>query len=66
MTFADWTGLRIPAPEAEALTRTYRDLARNIAAFPEAELKAVEPPLRSTPAWEASPSAQDGGARLTR
>jgi hypothetical protein len=50
MTFADWTGLRIPAPEAEALTRTYRDLARNIAAFPEAELKAVEPPLRSTPA----------------
>jgi hypothetical protein len=50
MTFADWTGLEIVPADAERLIRTYQDLAREIAAFPEAELKAVEPPLRSLPA----------------
>jgi hypothetical protein len=34
---------------AKALIDWYANLARGVAAFPEAELRAVEPPLRSTP-----------------
>ena len=33
---------------AQALVDWYASLARGIAAFPTAELRAVEPPLRST------------------
>jgi hypothetical protein len=35
--------------EAEALAEWYAGLARAVAAFPEADLKGLEPPLRSTP-----------------
>ena len=34
---------------AAALVDGYANLSRGVAAFPEAELKGVEPPLRSTP-----------------
>jgi hypothetical protein len=33
---------------ARALADWYTAIARGVAAFPEAELRAVEPPLRST------------------
>jgi hypothetical protein len=41
----------VPASEQEidALIAWYEALARAAAEFPEAELKDVEPPLRSTP-----------------
>jgi hypothetical protein len=34
---------------AKALIEWYANLARGVAAFPEADLRGVEPPLRSTP-----------------
>lgn len=42
-------GLEVDDATASALIEWYANLSRGIAAFPEAELKAVEPPLRSTP-----------------
>jgi hypothetical protein len=36
--------------QASALADWYTALAAQLALFPEAELKATEPPLRSTPA----------------
>ena len=36
-------------PTAAALVDVVRELARGVAAFPDDELKGVEPPLRSTP-----------------
>jgi hypothetical protein len=36
-------------PEAAALADWYAAIVRGVAAFPQADLKAVEPPLRSTP-----------------
>ena len=33
---------------ARALVDWYASMARDVAAFPEAELRGVEPPLRST------------------
>ena len=36
--------------QASALADWYTALAAQVAQFPEAELKATEPPLRSTPA----------------
>jgi len=38
----------VDADAARALVDWYAPIARGIAAFPEAELRAVEPPLRST------------------
>jgi hypothetical protein len=35
--------------EAAALAEWYANLSRGVAAYPEADLKGVEPPLRSTP-----------------
>ena len=35
--------------EVAALAEWYANLARRVAAFPWADLKGVEPPLRSTP-----------------
>jgi hypothetical protein len=42
-------GLEVDDATASALIDWHTNLARGIAAFPEAELKRVEPPLRSTP-----------------
>lgn len=46
---AEWVGLDLSAAEAEALAAAYRTMANALARFPEDELKAVEPPLRSLP-----------------
>jgi hypothetical protein len=35
--------------DAEALAATYAALVRAVAAFPDPELRQVEPPLRSVP-----------------
>jgi hypothetical protein len=35
--------------EVNALVATYSALARSVRGFPEAELRRVEPPLRSVP-----------------
>jgi cytochrome c553 len=35
--------------EVVALADWYAAIARGVAAFPQADLRAVEPPLRSTP-----------------
>lgn len=35
--------------ETSALVDWYANLARSVAAFPQADLKKVEPPLRSVP-----------------
>jgi hypothetical protein len=40
-------GDRLTSQEAEALATWYANLARSVAAFPTADLKDVEPPLRS-------------------
>ena len=42
-------GAELSDAEAAALADCYAALARGVAAFPQADLKAVEPPLRSTP-----------------
>jgi cytochrome c553 len=42
-------GAELSDAEAAALADWYAALARGVAAFPQADLKAVEPPLRSTP-----------------
>ncbi|MDQ3811622.1 MAG: hypothetical protein M3336_15180 [Chloroflexota bacterium] len=41
--------------EVEALAAGYAVLRRGVHALPEAVLRAVEPPLRSTPAPSAEP-----------
>jgi hypothetical protein len=41
--------LRLGDQDAEALAATYAALVRAVAAFPYAELRQVEPPLRSVP-----------------
>jgi hypothetical protein len=41
--------LSLTDEDAEALSATYAALARAVAAFPYAELRQVEPPLRSVP-----------------
>ena len=43
------TGVALSDEEAAALADWYADIARRVAEFPQAELKSVEPPLRSTP-----------------
>ena len=40
-------GPNLSEEEAAALAEWYRNLALAVAAFPEADLKGVEPPLRS-------------------
>jgi hypothetical protein len=40
---------RIAEEDAAALATWYAALARGVAAFPAADLKDVEPPLRSVP-----------------
>jgi hypothetical protein len=40
-------GVELSEAEAQALAESYAGLARNVARFPAADLKAVEPPLRS-------------------
>jgi len=42
-------GLEVDDATASALVDWYTNLSRGVAAFPEAEMKGVEPPLRSTP-----------------
>jgi hypothetical protein len=42
-------GVELSDEEAQALAAVYASLARNVAAFPSADLKQVEPPLRSVP-----------------
>jgi len=43
-------GVELTIDEAEALAAWYSSLARGVAAFPAADLRRVEPPLRSVPA----------------
>jgi hypothetical protein len=43
------TGLALTDKEAQALADWYAALARGVAAFPEADVRELEPPLRSTP-----------------
>ena len=40
-------GPNVSDAEAAALAEWYRNLARGVADFPQADLKGVEPPLRS-------------------
>ncbi len=42
-------GVELTIDEAEALAAWYSSLARGVAAFPAADLRRVEPPLRSVP-----------------
>jgi hypothetical protein len=42
-------GAQLSDAEVAALQAQYQPLSRGVAAFPGADLKAVEPPLRSTP-----------------
>lgn len=42
-------GVQLSDPEAAALADWHAALARGVAAFPQADVQAVEPPLRSTP-----------------
>jgi hypothetical protein len=42
-------GIELSDPDAEALAGWYVNFARGVAAFPAADLKPVEPPLRSIP-----------------
>jgi cytochrome c553 len=42
-------GVDLSEQEVAALADWYAAIARGVAAFPQADLKAVEPPLRSTP-----------------
>ncbi|MBV9329028.1 MAG: hypothetical protein JO352_35425 [Chloroflexi bacterium] len=41
-------GVELDDATVTALIEWYASLARGLAAFPEADLKGVEPPLRST------------------
>jgi hypothetical protein len=41
-------GVDVDDPTAAALIEWYTNLSRGLVAFPEAELRGVEPPLRST------------------
>ena len=49
LSVAELTGLRLDEAGAARLLRGFRTLAEAVVTFPAAELKAVEPPLRSTP-----------------
>ncbi len=51
-SIAELTGLQLDSADAERLRRAFRTQAEGIARFSEAELKAVEPPLRSLPLRE--------------
>lgn len=42
-------GAELTEQEVAALVEWYANLARGVAAFPGADLKKVEPPLRSVP-----------------
>ena len=42
-------GVALSEQEAAALVEWYTALARGVANFPQADLQAVEPPLRSVP-----------------
>jgi cytochrome c553 len=42
-------GVELSEQDAEALAAWYAGFARGVAAFPAADLKRVEPPLRSVP-----------------
>jgi len=42
-------GVELSAQDAEALAAWYASFARGVAAFPAADLRRVEPPLRSMP-----------------
>jgi hypothetical protein len=42
-------GVDVDDQAAAGLIDWYANLSRGVAAFPEADLKRVEPPLRSTP-----------------
>ncbi len=42
-------GIELSEQDAEALRGWYASFARGVAAFPAADLKRVEPPLRSVP-----------------
>jgi hypothetical protein len=42
-------GVALSEPEAQALADWYATQAQLVAAFPQADLKRVEPPLRSLP-----------------
>jgi cytochrome c553 len=42
-------GAGLSEEDAAALAEWYAALARGVTAFPQQDLKAVEPPLRSTP-----------------
>jgi len=42
-------GDAISQAEAEALAEWYANVSRGVSAFPQAELKGIEPPLRSIP-----------------
>jgi len=42
-------GIELEEREVEALAGWYAGFARGVAAFPAADLKRVEPPLRSVP-----------------
>jgi len=42
-------GVELSDAEAEALATYYASLAPSVAAFPAADLKRTEPPLRSIP-----------------
>ena len=48
-SIAELTGLQLDSAGAERLQQAFRTQAEGIARFSEAELKAVEPPLRSLP-----------------
>jgi hypothetical protein len=45
----DQIDLQLSEAEAQALAEWYAALAARVAEFPLADLKAVEPPLRSVP-----------------
>ena len=42
-------GIELSDQDAEALAGWYAGFARGVAAYPAADLKRVEPPLRSVP-----------------
>jgi hypothetical protein len=48
-------GVEVSEQDAEALLAWYAGFARGVVAYPQADLKRVEPPLRSVP----GPSARD-------
>jgi hypothetical protein len=60
-SIADLTGLRLDRAGAERLLQLFRTQAQGIARFSEAELKAVEPPLRSLPMEEQGVRSEEWG-----